>query len=218
MRPGILPYIGYALLGYGSGSLLFAWIIPKYLLHMDVTQKAEDHNPGTFNVFTQAGATAGMLVLVLELAKGALPVWAAARALPLNRWPFGLVMAAPVLGHAFPFWRLKGGGKAIAVSFGVLLGLWPDLHPLGLLVICYLFFSLIVVVEPHLHRSILTYGCVALLTLLFLPRSGVTLGVLLVSGLVILRHGMQYRGEKFSVHLGLKSEKQPDAPEKHREI
>lgn len=208
MKQGILPYIVYALLGYVSGSLLFAWIIPKYLLHMDITQKPGDHNPGTFNVFAQAGAAAGILVLVLELAKGALPVWAASRVLPVNRWGFGLVMAAPVLGHAFPFWRIKGGGKAIAVSFGVLL---------GLLVICYLFFSLVVVVEPHLHRSILTYGCVALLTLLLLPRGGITLGVLLVSGIVILRHGMQYQGEKFSVHLGLKSEKQADAPEKHRE-
>ena len=217
MKQGILPYIVYALLGYVSGSLLFAWIIPKYLLHMDITQKPGDHNPGTFNVFAQAGAAAGILVLVLELAKGALPVLAASRVLPVNRWGFGLVMAAPVLGHAFPFWRIKGGGKAIAVSFGVLLGLWPNLHPLGLLVLCYLFFSLVVVVEPHLHRSILTYGCVALLTLLLLPRGGITLGVLLVSGIVILRHGMQYQGEKFSVHLGLKSEKQADAPEKHRE-
>lgn len=208
-----MPYMAYALLGYVSGSLLFAWIVPKYLLHMDITQKPEDHNPGTFNVFAQAGAAAGLLVLVLELAKGFLPVWVAARALPLDRWAFGLVLVAPVLGHAFPFWRLKGGGKAIAVSFGVLLGLWPELRPLGLLVVCYLFFSLVVVVEPHLHRSILTYGCVCLLTLLLFPKNGVTLGVLLVSAVVILRHGMQYHGEKLSVHLGPKSGKETDSPE-----
>lgn len=216
MGPGIFPYIKYALLGYGMGSILFAWVIPKYLLHIDVTQTAEDHNPGTFNVFAQAGTAAGVLVLILELAKGFFPVWTAARVLPCDRWPFGLVLVAPVLGHAFPFWRLKGGGKAIAVSFGVLLGLWPDLRPLGLLVICYLFFSLVVVVEPHLHRSILTYGCVCLLALLLFPKNGVTLGVLLVSAVVILRHGMQYHGEKFSVHWGAK--KGENSTEKHQEI
>jgi len=33
-------------------------------------------------------------------------------------------MAAPVFGHAFPFFQKEKGGKAIAVSFGVMIGLF----------------------------------------------------------------------------------------------
>lgn len=211
-------YVGYILLGYGSGSILFAWLVPKLLLHMDITEKPEDHNPGTFNVFTQAGTAVGLTVLVLELAKGFFPVWAAGRNLSRNDWAFGLVMAAPVIGHAFPFWNVHKGGKAIAVSFGVLLGLAPDWRALGILVCCYLFFSLVVVVTPNLYRSVITYGCVSFLSAFLIPQRSLVLGVFLLSGMVVLRHGMQYQREKFSVHLGLKNKEQPDVPEKHRGI
>lgn len=37
-----LAYVGYILLGYGSGSILFAWLIPKFLMHMDITEKPEE--------------------------------------------------------------------------------------------------------------------------------------------------------------------------------
>ena len=203
-------YVGYILLGYGSGSILFAWLIPKFLLHMDITEKPEDHNPGTFNVFTQAGTAVGLAVLVLELAKGFFPVWAAGRNLSRNDWAFSLVMAAPVIGHAFPFWNVHKGGKAIAVSFGVLLGLAPDCRALGILVCCYLFFSLVVVVTPNLYRSVLTYGCVSLLSVLVIPQKTLVLGVLLLSGVVILRHFMQYRRENVSVHVGLYHKKEDE--------
>ena len=150
----------------------------------------------------------GLAVLVLELAKGFFPVWAAGRNLSRNDWVFGLVMAAPVIGHAFPFWNVHKGGKAIAVSFGVLLGLAPDWRALGILVCCYLFFSLVVVVTPNLYRSVLTYGCVSFLSAFLIPQRSLVLGVFLLSGVVVLRHFMQYRKEEVSVHVGLHHKKQ----------
>ncbi len=212
-------WLWYSLLGYGCGSLLFAYLIPKYLLHLDVTQRPGDHNPGTFNVFAQAGAGMGLLVLFLELGKGFFPVWAALRRIPPNHWGIALVIAAPVLGHAFPFWKIRGGGKAIAVSFGVLLGLYPDWRALGFLIAAYLFFSRVVVITPHLHRSLVTYGCVSLLSVLLIPQRPIAAGVVLVSIVVIVRHLMQDQGEKISVHLGLRGkENTGNLPEKRGRI
>ena len=44
----------YILLGYLSGSILFAKIMPQKLCHVDVTRMGKDQNPGTFNAFAAA--------------------------------------------------------------------------------------------------------------------------------------------------------------------
>ena len=58
----------------------------------------------------------------------------------------------------FLFYKNKKGGKAIAVSFGVLLGLFPELHPAVYLAFFFIFFSVVVIINPHSLRSILTFG------------------------------------------------------------
>lgn len=63
------------------------------------------------------GFFAGTLSLLCELFKGAVPVFLADRILDRDSMLFALVMAAPVFGHAFPFFQKERGGKAIAVSF-----------------------------------------------------------------------------------------------------
>lgn len=214
-----VPYFWYALLGYASGSILFAYLVPKYLLHTDVTQGTDDQNPGAFHAFEKTGAAMGLFVLLLELAKGFLPVWAAGRVLDRENLWFAAVLAAPVLGHAFPFWRIRRGGKAIAVSFGVLLGLWPDLRALGILVGCYLLFSLVVVIQPHLHRSIVTYGCLTLLCFFLIPERSLVLGAAAISLIVVGKHLMQYHGEKAHVRLGWAPKKKgaPAAQDPYRD-
>ncbi len=139
----------YAALGYLSGSVMFGYWIPKLVKNMDVTELSGDHNPGTANTFLHAGPVCGVMVLLCDILKGALPVYLAARHIPIQSVWFAFILIAPVLGHAFPaFSSFKNGGKCIAVSFGVLLGLWPVLTCLFLLAFWYLFFSLILVIRP----------------------------------------------------------------------
>ena len=109
------PYVFFAIIGYLSGSILFARIVPKQLRGVDVVRLSDDGNPGTANAFAFAGPVVGSSVLILELAKGFAPVYHAAQRLDTANIAFSLVLAAPVLGHAFPvYWGFKGGGKAIA--------------------------------------------------------------------------------------------------------
>ena len=157
-----MGYFLFIIFGYLSGSILFARLIPKFFCHIDVCEISEDHNPGTFNVFRHVGVGLGILVILLELAKGFVPVFLAGRCLDMERAVFGLVLAAPVLGHGWPLWDLKGGGKSIAVSFGVLLGLFPQCGPVIMLAVFYLLFSLVIVIGPHFFRLYITvkmYPC-----------------------------------------------------------
>ena len=68
-----------------------------------------------------------------------------------------LVLAAPVLGHTFPLFQKHHGGKGIAVSFGSLLGLYPYRMPVLVFAFVFIFFSVVVCVEPHFYRTIAAY-------------------------------------------------------------
>lgn len=96
--------------------------------------------------------------------------------------------ARPGGGHAWPFLQPAKGGKAISVSFGVLLGLLPDLRPVLLLAAFYLTFSLILIIQPHSLRSIVSFSGFAVAAQIsrFLPS--VRLGSLLISLVVCFRH------------------------------
>lgn len=186
--------------GYASGSVLFAYLLPRCICHTDITRQGGDGNPGTANAFAYAGIPIGTAVILLELAKGFVPVFIAARVTDTACWPFALVLLAPVLGHAFPWWRPRGGGKAIAVSFGVLLGLLPHYYvPLAVLVLLYLFFSLAIRIQPHVYRSVATYACFGILCLVLVPVRPVAAGCILVSAVVLVKHLLHFQGERLSI-------------------
>ena len=129
----------YILLGYLSGSILFAKIVPQKLCHVDVTRMGKDQNPGTFNAFAAAGPLVGTFVLLLELGKGFFPVHLA-------------------------------------------------LKPVVLLAVLYLLFSLVLVVRPHLYRSVLTFVCFAAGCLRTVMFPAWKLGCLGISAVVCWRH------------------------------
>ena len=152
-----MDYLFWIVLGYISGSVLYAYWLPKLVRGVDVCALSEDENPGTFNVFEHCGAWFGSLVLLLELGKAFCPVHLAMQVLASDRWPFAFVVAAPVVGHAFPLWRRLRGGKAIAAAFGAALGLYPLMVPALFLAACYLIFSLVVMISltcSALHHCI----------------------------------------------------------------
>ena len=178
----------YALIGYLCGSILFAYYLPLWLKGIDITKGTKDKNPGVSNCVAKAGWVIGIAALVFDLLKGGLPVFLARRTLDSGRWTFALVMAAPVLGHLFPIFRKFSGGKGIAVSFGVMLGLLPVFRPLVLLVLLYLFFLLVVRVHPNRLLSIITFTAFGLLSIVIVRQGSLALGCVLISALVAIRH------------------------------
>lgn len=184
------------LLGILCGSVLFGSLLPKLLRGIDVTKLAEDHNPGTANAMKYAGLPIGLMCLVGDLLKGVIPIHLALRMGMETSSLFPLIMAAPVLGHAYSLFHHGKGGKAIAVSFGVLLGLLPvNTELLGMLCILYISNSTLVRIRPHTRRTRITFLCFAVgaTALYFLRRlSGeLWMGGLLLSGLVIHKNSIR---------------------------
>lgn len=109
-------------MAFASGSLPFAVWLGRLVAGRDV-RGVGDGNPGAANAWRAGGWRLGVLVLLLDFLKGALPVAAAHYGARLAGLSLAAVAVAPVAGHAFsPFLRFRGG-KALAVSFGALAGL-----------------------------------------------------------------------------------------------
>jgi len=114
--------IALIVFGFFCGSIPFAVIVGRRGLNTDIRDYG-DGNPGAFNVLRAGGFAWGGLAVILEISKGALPVGLAAYIFGIDGTWLYLISIAPPLGHAFsPFLNFKGG-KAIAATGGVLIGL-----------------------------------------------------------------------------------------------
>lgn len=196
-----MNYMLWSIIGYISGSILYAYWLPKLICRKDVVTDSSDGNPGTANAYKNGGFFVGTLVLFCELLKGFLPVFFARRVTTVESLLFVPVLISPVLGHAFPFLQSKKGGKAIAVSFGVLLGLLPIWQPVILLAAVYLSFSLVLIINPHLLRSVCTFFVFAVVNCIICPIASVRLGCIALSLVVIQKHLSKYQHEAFSMKL-----------------
>ena len=181
-------YILYVIAGYLSGSVLYARVMCHLFGGDEALLHSKDCNPGTSNAFAYGGFACGVLTLAGDLLKGILPVWLYIRSgLPITPVPLALVLAAPVMGHAFPCFYGFHGGKGIAVSFGCLLGLIPMWGPVLLFAGCFIFFSVIVRITPHFQRTAITYFVTTLLEAFTHQPDGVVLGYALIALMVGLR-------------------------------
>lgn len=189
----VMKYLFFSLVGYLAGGFLSSYILMKVFYHKNIFDVSKDSNPGTANAFVHGNFIIGCLTCTLDLAKGFLPVAWARTQVKEDSLLFVLVMLAPILGHCFPWWHAFNGGKGIAVSFGVCLGVFTyDYMPLLLLCFFYIFFSLIIKITPHKVRSIVTYFYFAVLCGLASPMSVISLGMGLISAVVIIKHILKY--------------------------
>jgi glycerol-3-phosphate acyltransferase PlsY len=91
-------------------------------------------NIGATNVSRLLGKKLGLCTLLLDIAKGFLPMFAADLLLgadPNRQLVIGLCGAASITGHMFPVYLAFKGGKGVATGLGVFLYLAP-----GALLLC----------------------------------------------------------------------------------
>ncbi len=125
---------------YLIGSLPTAYMVGRLAKGIDIRQVGS-RNMGAMNVFYNVGIVAGIVVLAVDIGKGAAAVF-------LTHW-LGLPLiiqlfsgAVVVLGHAFPVWLKFHGGKGGATCIGVLAFLVPWASPFYLaLFLILLFFT-----------------------------------------------------------------------------
>lgn len=108
---------------YLLGSVPFGLVFTRLLRGIDVRQVGSG-NIGTANVFRTAGRGPAALTLLADALKGLVPI-IAARALDLPIWGLLLIGLAAIVGHNWSIFLRGQGGKGIATSLGVVLGLAP---------------------------------------------------------------------------------------------
>ncbi len=135
-----------AIAGYIIGATPFGYFAGR-LRGIDIRNEGSK-NIGATNVWRVMGAAYGLPVFILDTLKGWLPAWAAHAWFHQQGWGTSLETAGgmaggicAVLGHNFTFWLKGRGGKGVATSAGVLLGLAPLVVAVAAAVWAALFFG-----------------------------------------------------------------------------
>jgi glycerol-3-phosphate acyltransferase PlsY len=134
--------VSYALLfvSYLLGSTPTSYLIGKYLHGIDLREHGSG-NLGATNAFRVLGARSAVPVVLVDIGKGLLPVWLFPG---LVAGGLGWTLAygtAAIAGHMFSVWVGFRGGKGMATSAGVFLGLAPWAVLGGLVLWCALTFG-----------------------------------------------------------------------------
>jgi glycerol-3-phosphate acyltransferase PlsY len=122
--------IGVMLVAYLIGSIPFALIVARLWNATDL-RRIGSGNIGATNVVRASGVSAGVLVALLDMAKGAASVVLAERLSGSASTPAAAGVAA-VVGHIYPVWLRFRGGKGVATSCGVFFVLSPIAAALAL--------------------------------------------------------------------------------------
>ena len=111
------------LLGYGVGSLPLGFLVANQLRGIDL-RRVGSGNVGAANVYRTAGARLAILVVLVDVAKGAGSVLLVGRLTAGAIEPVTAGLAA-IIGHVFPVWLKFRGGKGVATACGVFWVLAP---------------------------------------------------------------------------------------------
>lgn len=111
-------------LSYVLGATPTGYWVGKAFYGVDLRRQGSG-NLGATNAFRILGARAAVPVVLVDMAKGWIPVGVFAQAAGVGfAWTLGFGAAA-IFGHMFSFWVGFRGGKGVATSAGVFLGLAP---------------------------------------------------------------------------------------------
>lgn len=102
-------------------------------------QKHGSGNIGFANVMRVIGWKAGLVVLIADILKGAIPLVIARNYAGINHFELMIVGLMPIIGHAYSIFLDFSGGKSIATGLGVLLVIEPRLAICGVLIYCFTF-------------------------------------------------------------------------------
>ena len=86
-----------------------------------------------------------------------------------------------MIGHILPVFSKFKGGKAIAVTFGSLAGMWPNWTTVLTLCFFFILFMTLIKITPHCYCTIITYCCTTLVSFFIEPVKAVSIGMLMIT-------------------------------------
>jgi glycerol-3-phosphate acyltransferase PlsY len=171
-------YILFPILAYLSGSLTFSIWVTRYVKNVDVRDAGSGHATTT-NTLRQAGLGWGVLVLILDIAKGFVPTYLALK-FTNETWLVAITAASAVIGHCWPLFAQFRGGMGLATFGGALLAVnwFAFVIGLGLLL-------LLTITIRHSARASVFTGILMASVFYLVNLRGMEIWIALISGLVI---------------------------------
>lgn len=177
----LLEYFLYILIAYLLGSIPSGLIVGKIGYNTDIREHGSGNLGGT-NTFRVLGVKAGLIVTIADILKGtiaaALPFFMGAEEV----YPLVIGIFA-VIGHMYPVFAGFKGGKAVATSGGVILGVNPIIF-----LILILSFFIILYFSKYVSLSSMMSGIIGVIATLVVGDYGLTIIISLFTIFVIYRH------------------------------
>jgi glycerol-3-phosphate acyltransferase PlsY len=124
--------VGLIAAGWLAGSMPWGYWLVRLFRHEDIRTQGSG-NIGATNVWRVHGRRLGVPVILLDTAKGFAPALVATKL--VGHWDGVLAGGAAMAGHYRPlFLRFGKGGKIVATTGGVFLGIAPSVGGIGALV------------------------------------------------------------------------------------
>lgn len=123
-----MDYVIFGIIAYLLGSIPFALVVGKWKFNLDIREHGSG-NLGATNAFRVLGVKAGIFVTLADILKGTIATLIPLLAsffydVEVSRLIIGIFA---VLGHTYPIFAKFKGGKAVATSGGIILGVYPIL-------------------------------------------------------------------------------------------
>lgn len=182
---------GALIFSYLLGSIPTAYLVGKFTKGIDIRQHGSG-NVGATNAFRILGKGPGIFVLVFDIIKGFLAVVVIGNVLGLgDKIIYRLLLGLAVIsGHNWTLFLNFKGGKGIATTLGVLIGLtvkFPSLFPvvIGSTIVWFIAFS----ISRYVSLSSII-AAISLPIFMFLTRQQLEMIVMgiVFSAFVIVRH------------------------------
>ena len=111
----------FVIAAYLFGSFPTAYIIHKIIRGDDI-RKYGSGNVGGTNVTRTLGVSYGIVTIIADIIKGFIPILVLYFIYPQDFTLLAVISIVVILGHDFPVFISFRGGKGIAVSLGIIIG------------------------------------------------------------------------------------------------
>ena len=199
------------LIAYLMGSIPSGLWIGKIFFGKNLREHGSG-NTGTTNTFRVLGTKAGIIVFAMDVLKGLIPTlfptWFGVTHTTLWGIIFGL---AAILGHIFPIFAGFKGGKAVATTFGALIGISP-----WFVLFCVIVFIVSLYLTSMISFASVTTSVLGILGILIFPAFHIIIPrydllfsivfILVGLGIIILHRsniGRIRRHEESTINFGL---------------
>ncbi|MEC7884847.1 MAG: glycerol-3-phosphate 1-O-acyltransferase PlsY [Chloroflexota bacterium] len=120
----IIAGIIFVVLAYLVGSISFGLLIGKLIKGIDIRNFGSG-STGATNVARVCGPIWGIIALILDMSKAAIPVALTVYILETPDWSHSLTGLSAIAGHIWPLFTNFKGGKGIASGWAALIVLSP---------------------------------------------------------------------------------------------